>query len=125
MKIVVDTDIIIDVLRGVKSTKEKLKNLTRENELLISGITESEIFAGRDIEIENKKERILGFLSKFEKINPNNYILQKAGEFKRKYKISLLDSIIAATAYQLGASIFTRNLEDFDKVKEINLVDLI
>ncbi len=122
MRIVVDSDIIIDVLRGLKSTKEKLKKLAKENDLFISGITEAEIFAGKDMEAEKKKKLVLDFLSKFEKVNPDNAILQKAGEFRRKYKISLLDCIIAATAYKLKAKLLTRNVRDFEKIKEIELV---
>jgi len=122
MKIVVDTDIIIDILRNFEPTKQKLKELAKQNDLFISGITEAEIFAGKDMETKNKKEIILNFLSKFKKVDPDNEILQKAGEIKRKYKVSLLDSIIAATAYTLQARIFTRNLRDFEKIKEIDLV---
>ena len=122
MKIVVDTDVIIDVLRGFEPTKEKIKELLENNELLISGITEAEIFAGKDMEMGEKKKKIVKFLSMFKKVNPDNQILQIAGEFKRKYRISLLDCIIAATAYVLNAKLFTRNKKDFEKIKEVRLI---
>jgi predicted nucleic acid-binding protein len=85
MKIVVDSDVIIDAIRGVKTSANLLKELIKENELFISGITEAEIFAGKNFENEDKKQKLLKFLSFFQKINPNNEILQKAGEFRRKY----------------------------------------
>ena len=122
MKVIIDTDVVIDVLRGFEPTKEKIKELLENNELLISGITEAEIFAGKDMEIEEKREKIVKFLSKFKKINPNNRILQIAGKFRRRYGISLLDCIIAATAYTLNAKLFTRNKKDFKKMKEIELI---
>jgi predicted nucleic acid-binding protein len=121
MKIVVDSDVIIDVIRNVQTSLDLLKELVKENELFISGITEAEIFSGRDLQDENKKQKLLRFLSFFQKVNPNNEILQKAGEFRRKYNISLLDCIIAATAYCINAELLTRNEKDFSKIEEIKL----
>jgi predicted nucleic acid-binding protein len=93
----------------------------KENELFISGITEAEIFSRRDLQDENRKQKLLRFLSFFQKVNPNNEILQKAGGFKRKCNISLLDCIIVATAYCIDAELLTRNEKDFSKIEEIKL----
>ncbi len=121
MKIIVDTSIIIDILRNVKASIDLIQKLSKENLLFISGITEAELFSGKDADNERKKEKILELLSYFQKINPTNEILQKAGEFRRKYNVSLLDCIIAATAYYLNAEILTKNEKDFSKIKEIKL----
>jgi predicted nucleic acid-binding protein len=72
--------------------------------------------------MEIKDKKILKFLSSFQKVNPNNKILQKAGEFRRKYNISLLDCIIAATAHYINAAILTKNEKDFLKIKEVKLL---
>jgi predicted nucleic acid-binding protein len=122
VKIVVDTNIIIDILRNVEASLALVKKLMEENELFISGITEAEIFSGKDSESENKRQKILRVLSFFQKVNPNNEILQKAGEFRRKYNISLLDCIIAATAHYINAVILTKNEKDFSKIKEVKLL---
>jgi len=122
MRIVVDTNIIIDILRNVEASLALVKKLMEENELFISGITEAEIFSGKDSESENKRQKILRVLSFFQKVNPNNEILQKAGEFRRKYNISLLDCIIAATAHYINAVILTKNEKDFSKIKEVKLL---
>jgi len=122
MKIVVDSDVIIDVMRNVQSSVELLEDLMKENELFISGITEAEVFSGRDMQNEDKRQKLLRFLSFFQKINPNNEILQKAGEFRRKYDLPLLDCIIASTAYHIGAVMLTRNEKDFSKIEEIKLL---
>jgi predicted nucleic acid-binding protein len=124
MKIIVDTSIIIDILRNVKASIDLIQKLSKENLLFISGITEAELFSGKDADNERKKEKILELLSYFQKINPTNEILQKAGEFRRKYNVSLLDCIIAATAYYLNAEILTKNEKDFSKIKEIKLFKL-
>jgi predicted nucleic acid-binding protein len=124
MKIIVDTSIIIDILRNVKASIDLIQKLSKENLLFISGITEAELFSGKDADNERKKEKILELLSYFQKINPNNEILQKAGEFRRKYNVSLLDCIIAATAYYLNAEILTKNEKDFSKIEEVRLLRL-
>jgi predicted nucleic acid-binding protein len=50
-----------------------------------------------------------------------NEISKKAGEFKRKYNVSLDDCIIAATAAIQNAKLWTKNLKDFQKIKEIEV----
>jgi predicted nucleic acid-binding protein len=120
-KIVLDSDVIVDILRGFKDTIKKVEKLFAENELYISGITEMEIFAGKDVENEEKKKKIIELFSKFKKVNPNNEIFRLAGEFKRKYYITFPDCLIAATTYLLKAELFTKNIKDFEKVKEIKI----
>jgi predicted nucleic acid-binding protein len=122
MKIVVDTSILIDILRNIEISLTLIQKLARENELFISGITEAEIFSGKDLENEEKKQKVLKLLSFFRKTNPTNEILQKAGEFRRKYNTSLPDSIIAATAHHINAVILTKNEKDFSKIKEVKLL---
>ena len=120
-KILVDSDIIIDILRGFKKTVKKVENIFEGSELYISGITEMEVFAGKDAENSQKRKMMEKLLSKFKKINPNNEIFKTAGEFKRKYNISPPDCIIAATAYLINAELWTRNITDFEKVPGIRI----
>ena len=53
------------------------------------------------------------------KENVHNEIAQKAGEPRRKYSMSLADCIIAATAYLLKCKVWTKNIKEFEKIKEI------
>ena len=120
-KILIDSDIIIDILRGLRKTVKEVEELFKENELYISGITEMEIFAGKDAEDNRKRKMMEELLSKFKKINPNNEIFKIAGEFRRKYNISPPDCIIAATSYWMNTELWTRNVTDFEKVVEIRI----
>jgi len=122
MRILVDTSVLIDVLRGKKETIEKLKQLFRDNQLYISGLTEMELLAGKENEEERKMKRTKELISTFEKINPDNLIFQIAAEFRRKYNVSSPDCIIAATAYVINAKIWTEDYKDFRKIKEIEVI---
>lgn len=120
-RILLDSDVIIDILRNFRKTIEVVERLFEKSELYVSGITEAEVLAGEELTNENKKEIVMELLSRFEKFNPNNEALKLSGEFKRRYKISLLDCIIAATAYVIKAELFSKNLKDFEKIEEIKM----
>jgi predicted nucleic acid-binding protein len=121
-KVLLDSDVIIDILRGFKETMKKVEELFEENELYISGITEMEIFAGKDMEKEEKRKKIVEMISKFKKVNPTNEIFRLAGDFRRRYNISIPNCLIAATAYSIGAILFTKNVQDFRKIEEIKIL---
>ena len=57
----------------------------------------------------------------FTKFNLDNEISKKTGEFKRKYDILLDDCIIAATAFLQKCKIWTKDIKDFKKIKEIEV----
>jgi predicted nucleic acid-binding protein len=58
-------------------------------------------------------------MSVFRKVELDNEIAKIAAEFRRKYGTSLLDSIIAATAYRETCPVLTKNLKDFERIKEV------
>lgn len=122
MKVVFDTTILVDHLRNFKRATELVRKV-RNKEILgyISALTEAEIFAGKDSADENKKRLLLELISLFNKIHVDNEIAQKAGEFKRKYDVPLDDCIIAATAAVQNSKLWTKNIEDFKNIKEIDV----
>jgi hypothetical protein len=56
-------------------------------------------------------------------ITPTQQIFDEAIAIRKKYNLSLGDSIIAATAFVHSLSIYTRNLSDFENVKGINCIN--
>jgi predicted nucleic acid-binding protein len=122
MKVVFDTTILIDHLRNVKQATELVRKV-KDKEIIgyISTLTEAELFAWKDSGDEKKRLLLSELISLFIKIHIDNEISKKAGEFKRKYNVPLDDCIIAATAAIQNAKLWTKNLEDFQKIKEIEV----
>lgn len=56
---------------------------------------------------------------------PTREIFDKAIEVRQKYNLKLGDSIIAATAIVHNLSLYTRNLKDFERVKNLECVNPI
>jgi hypothetical protein len=119
---VFDTDVLIDHLRGVKEAVA-LVSRVRDGKILgyISTITEAELFSGKDEEEEAKRTLLLNFLDMFERVEVNSAMARKAGEFRRKYGVEVPDAIIGATASLMGCKLFTRNIHDFEMIKEIEV----
>lgn len=115
-----DTNILVDHLRGNPKATELLERV-REGGIVgyISILTEAELFAGKDAEDYRKRALLAELLSLFNKINIDEIIAKVAGEFKRRYQITLADAIIAATAFVLRCKLATKNMKDFKRIKEI------
>ncbi len=122
MKIVFDTTILVDHLRNFSRATDLIKKV-RDKEIsgYISTLTEAELFAGKDSADEKKRLLMSELISLFTKIDIDNEVAKKAGEFKRKYNVLLDDSIIAATAAVQKSKLWTKNFEDFKKIKEIDI----
>ncbi|MEK6984124.1 MAG: PIN domain-containing protein [Nanoarchaeota archaeon] len=120
--IVLDTDIFVDFFRSFGKALtyfEKLKD--SDNIVYYSAVTEAELISGKECNKIEKKAKILDFLSNFTKVNVNNEIAIKAGDFSRINNIETADAIIAATAFFMKAALITRNVNDYGRVKEITI----
>ena len=65
----IDSDILIDYLRGFSDSRDFLFDLKRKGILIISTINIVEIYSGKEIKNRKKKEIIDRFLSEFEIIS--------------------------------------------------------
>jgi tRNA(fMet)-specific endonuclease VapC len=119
-EVLFDTSVIIDHLRGVNAASHLISRV-QNGELMgfISVITEPELFAGKDMEDEEKEKSITDLLALFTKIPVDSHIAKIAGSFKRKHNVLLPDCIIAATAFIQGYKLLTKNTKDFERIKEI------
>ncbi len=122
MRVLFDTSILIDSLRGHKRASKLVETVaSREVEGIISVITEAELHAGKDCNTELGLNAVKDLISIFEKIILDNEIAVKAGEYRRMYGVEIPDAIIAATAAKERAKVYTKNVEDFGKIEEIDV----
>lgn len=111
----VDTDILIDFLRGLPASKAFI--MENKDDILFSAITEAELLSGKKCDEPREKERTIHLLGLFEKIPVDNPLVQTAGDLRRRYGIETPDSIIAASALHTGSILITRNIRHFNKIE--------
>lgn len=117
---IVDTNIFIDYLREHPPGVEYVEALDPED-AGFSAITETELVSGSKCSRKEVREKVLQFLHNWQKIEVNNLIARKAGDIRRENKIDINDAIIAATALNNDAKLITRNVKDFEPVKELEV----
>ncbi len=110
-----DTDILIWVLRGKKEYVDLLRNLKEQKPLSVSAITVAEVYKNTfPIEL-HRTEKILNELYLWDVNRP---IARQAGlywqQFTKQYKnLHILDCIVAATAREHNLELVTLNTRHF------------
>lgn len=121
--ILVDTDILIDVSRGITQAIKTLEELQRDYILSISVVTQLELMVG----CENKKEfkQLEDFLKRFEIIQLSEGVSTKAVELFKEYRLShgvlIADMLIASTAITHEMELISKNQKDYTFIKDLNL----
>ncbi len=113
-----DTDVLIDFLRGQLKAVAFFDNI---DNALISAISVAELYVGA--RTSHEETELAAFLHFFQ-ISPVNEVIAKtAGQYRRKYGPShgsgLADCIIAATTYTCHATLVTRNKKHFPMLKNV------
>ncbi|MFN3694105.1 MAG: type II toxin-antitoxin system VapC family toxin [Ignavibacterium sp.] len=122
IKMLIDTDILIDYLRGIEKSRLFLEN--SKHKFHISVITKFEIISGAT----NKNDiiKLEGFLSNFIILPITNSIIANAYGIFKKYhltnKLGILDSFIASTAENYNLPLCSRNQKHYRLIKEIKFV---
>ena len=112
-KVILDTDVLIDFLRGREAVRTFLLETANHSIPCCSVISVAEIHAGMRPE---ESERTTTLLDGLVVLPVTRKIAEVAGHFKRKTKsrrLELADCLIAATAYVEGASVATGNAKDY------------
>ncbi len=119
-RIVLDTSVFIDHLRGFEPATTYLMGL-EEGSLhgIVSSVTHTELFAGERMR-SGEREQIEMLLSLLKTVEVTSDIAREAGmllsRFRRSHGLTPLDAIIAATALTLDVPLGTRNVKDFSFV---------
>jgi len=105
----VDTDILINFLRGKRKAKEFLSSLLEESSICCSAITVAEIGAGMRSGEEDQTKALLDNIAV---LDVTREVAEKAGHYKRStrgHSLELDDCLIAATAFAHKAVLATGN----------------
>ncbi len=111
IRILLDTDVLIDHLRGHRPLH------LSDPGLRISVITRCELFAGRNV---NEPE-LRQMFSVLEELSVDQVIAETAGRIRRTSDIPVPDALIAATALEHQLPLMTRNRRHFNRVAGLQL----
>lgn len=120
-KIILDTNVLIEVLKGNTKTIQKIKSFTAEP--CISAVSAMELYYGA----LNKREMIKleKFVALFHVVHLSESISITATGLIKKYAkshgLDIPDSLIAATALQLSSPLFSYNNKDFRYIDKLEL----
>lgn len=126
-----DTDIVIEILRGNKTAMNKMESLPQETLIYITGLTVYELYKGILYIGSKKLEADLeNFLQNVEVLQLDSYIERKAGEIyaylkKKGEIISDADILIAATVLVNDSVLITNNKEHFKRIKDLKIENWI
>jgi predicted nucleic acid-binding protein len=115
----IDTDVLIDFLRGLEQAKQFIADLP--NQTYVSAITVAELHVG----VRNGKERtaLTELLDTFEVISLDADIGAEGGLLRRDYNqshgVGLNDALIAVTAIKNRLQLVTLNAKHYPTIKNI------
>ena len=115
--ILVDTDVLIDFLRGDNKAVAFIENFT--SRIILSSIVVAELYAG----VKGSQELAVleNFLSLFRIVPVTAGIAKKGGIYKRDFGkshgVGLADAILAATADMEKAILKTLNVKHYPMIK--------
>ncbi len=123
MNIVVDTNILIDHLRGGDAWEKNIAILPHSAVLILPSVILCELYSGKSSADQANAGKITRLLSFFQIADMNTAIAKRAGTIYRDISqtLDVPDYIIAATALELGAPVLTANKKHFRQVPGLQL----
>ena len=122
-KVLVDTSIMVDPLRGVAKSMGWIDGIKPENRLL-SFITIAELIAG--CRNKNEQKKVNHELKEYEVIYLSSKCCKLGLEWYKNFHLShgvgFLDCLIAATAYEANIPIATLNDKHFKQLTDISVI---
>jgi predicted nucleic acid-binding protein len=115
VNVLVDTDVLIDHLRGRHAARRRLRQVLDGGRLYASVVTRAELLAGMR---DDEEERTLAMLRAVRWLGVDQPIADLAGSLARGHRsrhpgVGLPDYLIAATASLLELELWTRNVRHF------------
>lgn len=119
MRVLLDTTVLIDMLRGKEQANVYLRTLRMQPDVSVVSI--SELYRG----VREGRERIVldRIRRSFEVVPVDEQIAEQAGLLGRQYFKShgtgFADALIAASALQVGATLVTHNRRHFPMLHDL------
>jgi predicted nucleic acid-binding protein len=116
MRLVLDSTFLIDHLRGEQQAINELAGIFENgHEPIVTEVIVCEVRAGL---LPDAERHLVALLEPMEFVQPDPGTAMRAGRWRaelraRGWTLSLADSLIAAAADSIGATILTRNVRDF------------
>jgi tRNA(fMet)-specific endonuclease VapC len=127
MSYLVDSNVIIDGLKGISSATETLASLENAG-LAVSTITLAEVYEGAFGQAEPAQhlESARRFLAGFSVIEVTESVALRFAKLRHTLRrqgnlIPDMDLLIAATALEFKLTLLTRNLRHFERVPDLKL----
>ena len=115
-----DTDVLIDYLRGIEPAVQFLA--AAQGILLLSAISAAELYAGVK---EEEQTQLSRFIDSFDLVEINLSIARQGGLFRNQYfkshGVGIADALIAASAIQCGARLVTLNQKHFPMLSDLSV----
>jgi predicted nucleic acid-binding protein len=119
--VLLDSDILIDHLRGYEPARQYLKRFERgEVQGYLSIITVAELAAGQ-MRQDDEEAKVQQLLALFTHIDLNFALAWRGGEIRQCYQIRFADALIAATALSHDLPLATRNLQHFTPIEGLRV----
>ena len=121
IKLLIDTDILIDYLKGIRAAKAVFKS--RDIDIYCSVLTKKELLNKPGLK-DSERKRIINIFRRLKIIPIDADISLKYSDLLAKYRNKGLhppDTIIAATAWSKKLPLLTRNRRHFSYIEEIKL----
>jgi toxin FitB len=118
--ILLDSNIVI---YAAEPEYKKLRDWLRNSSIIISELTKLEVLGYHRLS-DDEFEWFTGFFNNILTIPISTDIIDAAIPLRRSYKMSLGDSVIAATALHNNLELCTNNQKDFQPVEDIQLTDI-
>ena len=121
--ILVDTDILIDVARGIEEAMVALASWEAKGSVGVSVVTYMELLVG----CHDKREQraVEKFMERFELIPVSVDISEEAIQLLQRYRLShgllIADAMIAATAIVNGIPLVSKNQRDYRYIDGLSL----
>jgi predicted nucleic acid-binding protein len=121
--ILIDTDVMIDMLREYRPAILWLNSI--DDEIVLSGYVVMELIQGCKTRAEQK--RLQNVLKDFVTVWPNSDVCDAAVDIFTKFHLShnlgIIDSLIGQTAVALNLPLYTFNTRHYSVIPDLRLVE--